>query len=213
MRSARILVGLLLLMVLLVGCGATAISGVSPTATSSPRDTATPIPTIPPAVVAACFGSDAAQLQQVVQVGDLLITQLQLGGLSYPAVMLPHNPALTKPYLLHRSDGDAYQTDFPSSPITNPSMEEHGGGFQFSLCNISRSSPHVLKSVSARISALTPYSGQVNQWRACDGTLSSHRQLAGGGCGGGLAGCICLRATFPDTATAGTGVPMTQTDT
>lgn len=213
MRSIQSPARLLLLVILLAGCSTTSISGATPTNTTPPIATAPPIPTIAPAILAACFGADATRPQQAIQVGDLLITQVELGGLSYPAVMLPDNAAPTKPFLLHRSDGDAYQTDFPHSPITNPSMEEHGGGFQFSICNISTTSPHVLKSVSAKISALTTYTGQVNQWQACEGTLSSHHQLAGGGCGGGLAGCICFRAKFPDTATAGTDVPMSQTDT
>jgi hypothetical protein len=213
MRIARLLSGLLLLVVLLAGCGITAAGGASSASTASPTPTATPAPTIAPALLASCFGSDAAQTVHVVQSGDLLLTQPQLGGLAYPAVMLPATTPATRPYPLESPDQSAYQTDFPNSPITNPSMDEHGGGFQFAVCNISRTSPHVLMGVSARLVAVTPYSGQLNQWQGCDGTLSSHHQFVGGGCGGGIAGCVCFRATFPETATVGTEVPMVQTGT
>src|SRR5262249_62240303 len=125
--------------------------------------------------------------------------------------LLPKSAVASKPFALHSPDQDAYQSDFPNSPITNPGMNEQGGGFQFSICNGSQTRTHVLTAVSAKIITLAAFSGEVNQWQGCDGTFSSHHQLVGGGCGGGLAGCICLHATFPGSVAAGTVGPTGHT--
>src|SRR5262249_7235790 len=120
-------------------------------------------------------------------------------------VKLPDGTPLDKPFQVQGNT-------FTDSPITDPSMEEHGGGFEFGVCNLSKTRSHTLQSMTARIAALTAYSGSLSRWQACDDQMTSHHELTGGGCGGGLAGCICFRAVFSSSAVAGSEVDMVQTD-
>jgi len=126
--------------------------------------------------------------------------------------MLPDGTPTNKPYRLTQSGPGAYSSDFPNSPVTNPALKEMGGGgFLLSVCNISASQAHVLQAVSAKITGFIAYSGHLSSWQACDGTMDSHHNLSGGGCGGGVASCDCFHATFPNAA-IGTVVSMTQTE-
>ena len=201
---------------LLAGCSSSASTNSQPTATSTATatatSTATAVPTIAPSVITACFGTNVTAAQ-VTRSGDFLFTQLQVGGLSYPAVMLPDGTSTSKPYKVTSAGPSAYTTDFPNSPITNPAMSERGGGFSFAVCNISAATTHVLQSLSAKLTSFTAYTGSLSEWQACNGAMNSHHNVTGGGCGGGIAGCNCFHAKFPNNSAVGTQEVMTQTDT
>jgi hypothetical protein len=214
-RTLVVLSAILGVVLLLAGCSSSASTNSQPTATSAATATATAtaVPTVAPSVITACFGPNV-KASQVVLSGDFLFTQLQVGGLSYPSVMLPDGTPTSKPYKLTSAGPDDYATDFPNSPITNPAMAERGGGgFTFSVCNISPSAKHVLQSVSATLVSFTAYSGSLSEWQACNGALDSHHNFTGGGCGGAIAGCDCFHAKFPNNSAVGTQEVMTQTDT
>jgi hypothetical protein len=200
---------------LVAGCGSSASTNAQSTATSIPTATstatATAVPTVAASVITACFGSNVTAAQ-VTRSGDFLLTQLQVSGLAYPAVMLPDGTPITKPYKLTSAGPDDYATDFPNSPITNPAMPERGGGgFTFSVCNIGTAA-HVLQSVSATLVSFTAHAGSLSEWQACNGAMDSHHNPTGGGCGGAIAGCDCFHAKFPNNSAVGTQVAMTQTD-
>lgn len=210
--------GLVALVVLLAGCGVTtpiAASSTPPptpmsTATATVSPTVTPVPTKSSTASASCSGSTSS-IAQATRSGDLLISSVTLGYLAYSSVMLPDGTPTDKPYKLTADSSQAYTADFPNSPATNPGLNEIGaGGYQVTICNTSTSHAHVLQAVSARITGFTPYTGQLNSWLFCDGTLTSHHQPGSGGCGGGFAGCDCFHAAFPGTS-AGATVTMTQT--
>jgi hypothetical protein len=212
-RTPAALGTILGLALLLAGCGGSSSTNSQPTATSTATSTATTVPTVAPSVITACFGANVTAAQ-VTRSGDFLFTQLQVGGLAYPSVMLPDGTPITKPYKLTTTGPQAYPVDFPSSPITNPGMAERGGGgFTFAVCNISAGTTHVLQSVSATLVSFTAYTGSLSEWQACNGPLDSHHNFTGGGCGGAMAGCDCFHAKFPNNSAVGAQEAMTQTDT
>jgi hypothetical protein len=145
----------------------------------------------------------------VIGAGDMLYTQPLMAGLSYPNVMLPDGTPLTHPYKLSSTDT---KTDFPTSPITNPSISNQAGGFIFGVCNASASKTHTLQALTVKITAFTSYGGQLNQWNGCDGTTDSHHQLTASGCGGAIALCMCFHAPFAPGATTGAEVTTSQID-
>lgn len=208
------IIGIIALLVLLAGCGAPATASSTPppdpTATATQAPPATPVPTVSSALVSACFGSKVTP-SQVIQSGDILVSPLTQDELAWPSVMLPDGTPTNKPYKLTADLSQAYAADFPNSPITNPSFHEiGGGGYLVTVCNTSTSQAHVLQAVSARITSVTPYTRQLNSWQWCDGTMNSEHHATGGGCGGGVAGCMCFHAVFPGSS-VGTTVTMTQT--
>jgi hypothetical protein len=203
---------------LLAGCSMQTVGQTSvakSTATTAPTATPSPTPSptpVPQALINVCFGANASQAGQVIEVGDMLYTQVTLGFLSYPNIMLPDNTPLAQPLKIHSSGPDAYTTDFPNSPLTNLSISSQGGGFYLGVCNASTNKSHTVQAVTSKIAFFAGYNGQLNEWNGCDGATDSHHQLMGGGCGGGIAGCVCFHATFPNNAVVGTEVTMTQTD-
>jgi hypothetical protein len=130
-------------------------------------------------------------------------------GLSYPSVMLPDGTSLTKPYKLAST---LPGTDFPTSPVTNPAITFQAGGFIFGICNSSATTKHTLQALTVKITAVTAYGGQLNQWNGCDGTIDSHHQLTASGCGGAIALCMCFHAPFAPGAAAGAEVTTSQVD-
>ncbi len=214
MRNRLILVAIVMVLGSL-GCSLPSTGGqtsiAKSTATAAPTSTPSPTP-VPQALINACFGANASQAGHVVEVGDMLYTQVALAFLSYPYIMLPDNTPLAQPFKIHSPGPDAYQTDFPNSPLTNPSISNPGGGFYIGVCNASASKTHTVQAVTAKIASFASYNGQLNEWNGCDGATNSHHQLTGGGCGGAMALCMCFHATFPNNAVVGTEVTMTQTD-
>jgi hypothetical protein len=214
-KVLRTLAALGAVALVLGACGSTS---VVVTATPTPTvavPTATPtvtaVPTVSATVITACFGQDAAGLH-VTQIGDLLFTPVQLGGLAYPSAMLPDGTPLDKPFKMTSQNLSNYTADFPTSPITNPSLMGMGDGFNLQICNVSSGARHVLQSVSERIETFTTYSGALNSWNRCDGSVDSHHQLGPAGCGGAIAYCVCFSASFPAGSVAGATVTATQTD-
>lgn len=202
--------------VLFASCGSApaakvpTISTVPATSTALPP-VATAIPTASPADIANCFGA-GTKASAVTRTGDMLILRGDLGGLTYPNVMLPTGTALSQPFKLNSYDNDIYGKNFPNSPVTNPSVEnEQGGSYTVSVCNISGSQTHVIQQVLAKLASFTAYAGQLSQWNLCDGTLTSHHALYGGGCGGAKAGCECFHATLPANTAVGTVLTVKQT--
>lgn len=200
----------LVCLVILAGCSssvttarATQTSTPSPSPTASATATATA--TIPATTAAACFGSGYAAHNTITQVGDFLMTPVNLSGHAYGSVALPAGISLTKPYQL--PSGNA----LPSSLTTNPSLDEGNGGFSFGLCNISASQTHTITSVTATIAKFTAYSGQLSQWDPCQGSMTSHRQLTPAGCGGGGVVLPSFHATFQGSPAVGMSVEMRQT--
>jgi hypothetical protein len=121
-----------LAILVLASCGQTThptgtAAAATPTATTLLAGTAVPatIPagTMTPAPAASGLLTCEQSISQgahVTQIEDFRLTDVGLDFLSYPSVMLPDNTPLTKPYQLHAKGSDAYATDFPSSPITDP---------------------------------------------------------------------------------------------
>lgn len=220
MRARLAIVPLLLSLACLVvaGCGQTTTKGgaasangtTTPLATTVPTATTetTTMPPTPTGLLGQCFGYGADQAGTTTQVGDILFTQVRVGGLAYPFQKLPEGTDLAKPYKLASTGTDA----IPNSPITNPGLDGAGGGFMLGVCNTSATKTHTLQAVTAKISAFTAYSGQLSQWNVCDPTVDSHHTIGGGGCGGAIAGCMCFHAPFAASAGAGSEVTMTQTE-
>lgn len=216
MRKLPVIILASALVVLVAGCGGSASAhstSAAPTATLVPTatPTATPIPTAPAGAFTACFHGNPSLQAPALQYGDLVISQLAMGGLSYPSVALPNTASPSAPFEVHGDGPATYAVDFPNSPVVNPSLTDHAGGFEIGVCNVSSTQAHVLQSVSAKLVSVTPYAGQLNEWMACDGVIDSHHQPTGGGCGGAIADCACFHAVFPDGAPAGTEVTMSQT--
>ncbi len=206
-RSVVATVSIVGMVMVLAGCGRAASADGTQTSTPSPTAsaTATATATISATAAAACFGSAYATHNSITQVGDFLVTPVQLSGHAYGSVALPADISLTKPYQL--PSGSA----LPSNLTTNPSLDEGMGGFYFGLCNISASQTHTITSVTATISAFTAYSGQLSQWNPCQGSMTSHRQLTPAGCGGGGGVLPSFHATFQGSPAVGTSVEMRQT--
>lgn len=203
----------ILVALLFASCGSSAVATVSATstATATPSPSPTAVPTVSPSVIANCFGA-GTKAADVTLIGDILILRGGLGGLDYPSVSLPDGTALTKPYKLNSYDTDFYGKNFPNSPTTNPLVEnEHGGSYSVSVCNISGTQTHTIQAVTAKLASFTAYTGQLSSWNFCDGTLTSHHSLYGGGCGGAKAGCECFHATLPANTPVGTVLTVKQT--
>jgi hypothetical protein len=222
-KGVRYLAALGAAALILGACGSTSsvvvtgtVTPKAPTATPThaATATATAVPTVAPGVITACFGASAAGWH-VTQVGDLLFAPVVLAGLTYPSVMLPDGTPLSQPFKMAHDNINSY-VDFPSSPLTNPVLGDSGSkgsGFNLNVCNVSSGARHSLQGISVRIDSFTDYSGQLNQWNYCDGSIDSHHNPTAQGCGGAVAGCVCFNANFPAGAPLiGETAPATQTD-
>lgn len=205
-----------MLCLLLAACGTSGTpsagattSTVTATTLPSPTATATPqIATPPTSGPCAAFASHPPGAGQFVQIGDLIVTPPGF-GIDYPAKMLPDGTPL-KPLQLASQEP---AQDFTTSPPTNPSMHDGGGGYAISLCNASQSQSHTINSVAVSIASLTPYTGQLSSWQYCDGNYSRAHGAFYGGCGGGFAFDEALHATFAANATTGASTTATQVAT
>lgn len=190
-------------MVILAGCGTpTTVGGIQ---TSTPSPSASATATVSEATAAACFGSEYAAHNTLTQVGDFLMTPVNLSGHAYGSVALPAGTSLTKPYQLPSAN------DSPSGLTTNPVLDEGGGGFVLGLCNISASQTYTITTFTATIATVAPYSGQLSEWNPCQGSMTSHRQLTPAGCGGGGVNLTRFHAVFQGSPVLGATVEMHQT--
>ena len=207
-----------MLCLLLVACGAsgtpsagaaTTATTATPTATLQPTPTTAPqIATPPTSGPCASFASHPPSGGQFVQIGDLIVTAPGF-GIDYPAKMLPEGTPLKPLQLASQQPGE----DFTSSPPTNPSMHDSGGGYAISMCNTSQSQSHTINGVMVSFASFTPYTGQLSSWQYCDGNYSRAHGAFYGGCGGGIAFDEALHAAFAANATTGASVTATQVAT
>lgn len=204
-----------MLCLLLVACGTsgaqTAGASTTATATVTSQPTATLAPQIatpPTSGPCADFASHPPSGGQFVQIGDLIVTPPGF-GIDYPAKMVPAGTPLKPLQLVSQQPGD----NFTSSPPTNPSMRDSGGGYAFAMCNTSQSQSHTINGVTVAIAAFTAHSGQLNSWQFCDGNYSRAHGAFYGGCGGGIAFDEALHATFAPSATTGASATATQVGT
>lgn len=222
---SRTAVGVVLLCLALAGCGGQASAGAArgapATARPSPTATATPPPTyvvMPTATTPSrsaantgCNPDNAPQdlLTQMAQFGDLLISVPKLSGLAYPSFKLPENTPLA-PFQV-QAGSDASNQPALEPMTVNPNLREPDGGYQIAVCNVSKTSRHTVQGVSAQISTIAAYRGQLNQWNVCDGPYYTSTGTAGGGCGGGTTFDEALHVTFP--AGGGTQAPVSAVQT
>ncbi len=219
-RRAPALLALLIISAIVVGCGSQTTTSTAqahaPTATAMPTTTPspTPRPTVGPAPLASC---DAQQQPSgsVSRAGDMLIFKPKDEGLNYPNVRLPDQTQLTPLKVPVQVSNNALQAgQFPGTTPVNPGAltgSTRNITYIATICNSSASQSHVVQSVSVRIAALTPYSGQVNVWPSCDMAFSRQDpNVHTGGCGGGYQTDEQAQATFPSHAAQGTTVVATQ---
>jgi hypothetical protein len=205
--------GLLLLLVLLAGCGSTVRSGES-TATSTLSSTAAPTATPAPTATATVAGADPAlsisacdanaASQPGFTLGDLRVSLYP--GLAYPGRKLPDGTPLT-PFQLAATSGSALDAQLPLAPAVNPGLAEPTGGYTVTICNTSKTTAHTITAVRLSITAMTPYTGQLNEWMSgalCATYYTRPNGVQGGGCGGGIGGANCMHVSFAATAGAGT---------
>ncbi len=221
-RVRTAFVGLLLLAALLAAaCGqSTSRPGAlsQPTATRQPTATptlvATATPTLQPTATPAQAASGCAVGggANLLRAGDLVISPIQLTNVSYPSQHIPDSTPL-KPYAFTTNNLGAL---FPDSTPTNPSLAESAGaagGYAFIVCNDSPTQSHTIRAISVKLATLTPYTGQLNTYQACDGFYARPGPATFGGCGGGFITDEYLHATFASSAGAGVAVTATQTKT
>lgn len=182
---------LLLLALALSACGQTtapnAASVTSPAATATAGPTDTPAPTATPTPVGGYCTSPGAFGTVVGKVGDLAFDAPQTLDM-YPALKLPDGLALTP----MKVDGPIKSAS--AWPVAN--IRQYG----LNVCNTSRTASHVLRSVSVKLDAFTPYTSQLNVTHVC-ATVYTRQGMAGGGCGGGMGGAdFQLTATFASSA-------------
>lgn len=196
-----LVVAIMALAVLLTGCGAhTPPALVGPTATAVPSD----LPTVDPTSAHTC-GLQTQKASAYVRVGDLVIGRAMLGALSYPSVMLPDGTAFKPIQVTTAVSNNVWSIGGPlaSLPPANPALVGNGAGYEFTVCDASQSTPHTLQALSVRLLALTPYTGQMEAWKACDSAYSRQQPGGGGGCGGMGFYDETLKVSFPSGAGQG----------
>ncbi|MEO7001898.1 MAG: hypothetical protein ABI068_08725, partial [Ktedonobacterales bacterium] len=182
---------------LLAGCGSGGQVSIHATATTAP--TATPTATATALATAAATqlpkSCNQAYGNTFTQVGDLYVG-VSLTNVDYPSSKLPDGIPL-KPYTI-----DTTNLGLPQQPLINPSLDT---GFFVYVCNASKTTPHTIDGVDARIDAFTPYTSDLNAYLPCNGWYTKG-QVSGGGCGGGFTATELFAAKFAPTAGAGTTV-------
>lgn len=175
---------------------------MEPTATIQP--TATPQPTQNTTIGVVNSGhpcsSDTSGQTSYVYIGDLKVSKVAF-LFGYPANELPANLDPSKPYQLPDNLPN------PPNPPVNPS-----GSYSLTICNTSNTTSHVLRSLTVRIAAFTPYSGTLNTYMYCDQFYQRPVGATGGGCGGGAALDEQIQASFAADATTGAQVTTTQAE-
>jgi hypothetical protein len=138
-------------------------------------------------------------------VGDLIVGRAVLGALSYPAVMLPNDTPLKPMQVPTAVSNNVWSVAGPlaSLPPANPALDGSGAGYEFNVCNASASMHHSVGTISARILSITPFTGQLAVWKACDSAYSRQQPGGGGGCGGMGFYDETMKVTFPSGAGQG----------
>jgi hypothetical protein len=189
------LAALALAIVALAGCG-----GSSTVATGTPGASLTPLPTYDATQAATTCGASWTVPGTVLKAGDLLIGPIHLAGLAAPASKLPDDTP-QKPLEIQFGSSTT-GTAIPANPPVNPTMDEHVGGYEIDVCNISSSQSHTLSAVSVRIDNFSAYNGTLNEWNSCNGAYSRAGSVSG--CGGAYFAAEYLHASFDSAAGAGT---------
>ncbi len=212
MRTRILLAGIVLVAVVLTGCGATSPAATG-TATPAPSPTATPIPTITTVsyadAAAACKGLSTivGTGPSFYRLGDLLVSADRYYGIG--TRKLPDDTPLTPLLMPDPNDQAAIEARFPAQPIVNP-IEM---GFGMTVCNASKTQEHAIEGVTVRITQFVPYTGtgRVQGWTECDGsyTRSDPHGIVGGGCGYGVVVDETVKVTYP--ANAATGMELAAT--
>lgn len=184
---------LLLLALALSACGQTTAPptarATTPAATATPGPTDTPAPTATPTPVGGYCSAPGAFGPAIGKVGDLAFDAPRTLDM-YPALKLPDGIALAP----LKVDGPSKSASASGWPVVNIRQ------YVLNVCNTSTTASHVLRSVSVRLDAFTPYTSQLNVTRVC-ATAYTRQGMAGGGCGGGMAGPnFQLTATFASSA-------------
>lgn len=192
---------LLLLALALSACGQTTApntaSVTTPAATATTGPTDTPAPTATPTPVGAYCSAPGAFGSAVGKVGDLAFDAPKTLDM-YPALKLPDGLALT-PLKVGDPAKSASASGWPVANIRQ---------YALNVCNTSTAASHVLRSVSVKLDAFTPYTSQLNVTHVC-ATVYTRQGMVGGGCGGGMSGAdVQLTATFASSA-VGTVAPTT----
>ena len=201
MSTRLIPIGLVILAVLLAGCGANG------TATPGSSPTATPLPTLSyqeAATVCKGLPSISGADERFYRLGDVLVTVGSYYGIA--SRRLPDSTTLSPLLTPDPNDSAALDARFPSQPPIFPTGNSTGlSGVAFTLCNASQTQTHTLEGVKIRIQRFTPYTGRIQTWTECDGyyTRSDPHGVVGGGCGGGIHADEILQANYPANATAG----------
>ncbi len=184
---------LLLLALALSACGQTtaptAARATTPAATATLSPTDTPAPTATPTPVGGYCTSPGALGTVAGKVGDLAFDAPRALDM-YPALKLPDGLALAP----LKVDGPIKSASASGWPVANIRQ------YALDVCNTSNTASHVLRSVSVRLDGFTPYTSQLNVTHVC-ATEYTRQGMAGGGCGGGMAGAdFQLTATFTSSA-------------
>ncbi|HEX3272983.1 MAG TPA: hypothetical protein VHR15_20225 [Ktedonobacterales bacterium] len=172
----------------------------TPTATTA-QPTATPLPTATATLAAACPTISSPDKVSSYQFGDISLS-IYMSGVAYPASMLPAGTPLA-PFKLGPNT-DAHR-GLPSTPDVNPFLDS---AIFVTACNASKTISHRIDGLTVRVASFVPFNGDLNSWQFCD-EYYQNGQVAGGGCGGGLAYGEKLKAAFP--ANAGTGAVVAAT--
>jgi len=191
------LLALLLLMMGMAGCAGGSTSSTKGTGPGPSATTA--LPTVDAAEAALACGAGWAPDGPAVRVGDVLIGPVHFAGLATPAAKLPDGVP-QKPLQI-QFGGVTTGMALAADPPTNPTMDEHVGGYEIDVCDASASQAHTLTGVSARIDAFTAYPGQLNQWNSCSGAYS--RSGSSYGCGGAYFAAEYLHVAFESSAGPG----------
>ena len=202
-----IIMPIMLIGLLLAACGGSGDgAGAVPTFASLPS---------PTPIVSPC-GVSQQPPGATARSGDFAFLGISISALSDPGVALPaatpRGPLrVDTPVSNNAFTGQSQQ--FAHAARVNPQLGDHGSGLLFSVCNASATASHVIQGVTARIAALTPYSGTLSAWKACDTAYSIQQPQGGRGCGG-YGGYLyldeTLRTAFATGAAAGGTADGTQ---
>lgn len=140
----------------------------------------------------------STQYETVVQVGELQLSTYQAPFFYSNNVQVPDGTPLAPVKVARQASG---AIDIPSGWFqpTNP------GALVFRVCNLSSARSYTLRAVSATITALSRYTGQLNQWDHCQPVYSrSYGLVDGCGDSGWQGPSYWFDAAFASSAGVGT---------
>jgi hypothetical protein len=208
MRRSFRWVSVLALAILLAGCGAstTRLAGKA-TATDTPLSTVTPRPTATPTPQLSLRAPDARCAATSTTSPDAGTTLSDMRALASPSNLASPGTKLPDGLPLAPYQLSARQPSDPPFQLANPNL--HDSGYLLNLCNTSATASHTVDSVTVRIATLTPYTGQLNEWPACDNPYM-RQGMGTGGCGGADPADLYYRVTFSTGAGQGTTLTAAQ---